>query len=213
MALRDSEIDTYRDIRDWLGAEFKYEVQLGKYGAPHEVPQPGRARDRVHDILQTELPDNWQRFHGLRESAGVRRLKAPELLKLDIGQQVLRCCALAQQAYVFDMATKGVPPIKSVSGSFERLDMFIDTIRSRPQAAPSRLQLVEPSVSKAVDMYYGYKGAYERPTNTLRTITGLAILALYEQVGEDSPPLLPKPGQRTGDLSQWEQPRLRVKPE
>lgn len=202
MALSETDVKIYRDIRDWVAEETRLKGEKGRF-----VPRTrAHAQNEYESIVHERLPEAWSAFQELRVNRLPERSNASLALRLKIGQQVLTACALAEESLAFDAITKGIRPIDALHQGFNKMDKYVDNLRQVQKFKLPQTADLGRSLDSVVGVYNGNLEAYEQPIPRLQTIVGLAIVAIHEQTKDHV--LLPTPGHKPGDVELWSQPRL-----
>jgi hypothetical protein len=188
-------------IQHWLFGENTY--QFNKNYLTHRG-HPRQSRDY---ILSTEIPNKWGRFQHFRR---INRVEPDDLrLRQHVGQNILKACAAARAAYVWDEVDR--EPSHDLESAQDKswsvLSGYLNGIRDGERLMPGYDLLDKKDVKEAVEAYAGKKGAYARPVAAYIGMVGLSLTALIEQTATDSTQkrelVLPEPGVPSGSIETW----------
>jgi hypothetical protein len=202
MALSETDLIIYNDIRDWVAEETGLKGKKGRF-TPRTL---SHAKREYTDIVDNRLLATWEQFQELRAKRQVEKTKASLHLKLKVGQQALLACALAEESLAFEAITKGGNPVAALHLGFDKMDKYVDNLRQVQRYTLPRNSDLNLPLDSVVATYSGDPEAYDKSVPRLQAVVGLAIVALHEQTREHV--VLPAPGQAPGSVQLWTQPRL-----
>ncbi len=193
-------------ISEWLRSEHEY--QFAENGStPADDPTNSRAR-----ILMFEVPDRWEQFQDFRNQALLNKNAFPEApiadqILLRIGQNLLKCAAAAQTAYVCSGVVQELSIPEALENSFKGLEAYTTGISDgRLRIPPS--YLLGATAEEAIKTYNSDTLAYANPGKTFIALTGLAIAGIveFQERSGKTGIILPEPGLPSGELITWQPP-------
>lgn len=190
----DQKLQVIHAIQPWLNSEVTHRKTATF------LAHRGSAAETRDYLLDEEVPNEWNLFQDARLDTATE--PDADRRKLQVAQNVLRACAAAQIAFIWDQVDQHDREIDEAKGhSLVAIDIFEQDWRNRPQLPD--VELLTMPIPQAVDEYDGRTGAYYRPVRVFRALLALSATAIVEQGIDASGPLLPEPGADSGVLNPW----------